>query len=211
MPVNQSGTVKTNPKRGSVAACSMVGIVPITFKELWDNYYGDKTPPYNINGQTPKGFENQCAIRMSVTLHKVGVKMATFSQNNTKPEGKAPTLGRIVLNNKATATRANEMAVWLQTRPVCGIGPAMVITGRDWQSKIKGKTGIIFFGEYWERDDESADAASGGHIDLWNKSKLTDNWTVFWRFTIGISSMSLGPYSYADYGKAKRILFFEVK
>ncbi|MCH7303297.1 hypothetical protein MMP74_02635 [Acinetobacter sp. NIPH 1869] len=69
----------------------------------------------------------------------------------------------------------------------------------------------MFFGEYWERDDESADAASGGHIDLWNKSKLTDNWTVFWRFTIGISRMSLGPYSYADYGKAKRILFFEVK
>ena len=152
MTVNQTATVKTNSKRGSVASCSSVGIVPVTFKELWDNFAGEKTPPYNVNGKAPKGFENQCAIRMSVTMHRVGVKMISFSQNNIKPEGKAPTLGRIVLNGMATATRANEMAKWLNTRPVCGIAAAQNITGENWKDKVKGRTGIIFFGEYWSRE-----------------------------------------------------------
>jgi hypothetical protein len=43
MAVNQSGTVQTNPKRGSVASCSSVGIVPVTFKELWDNFANENT------------------------------------------------------------------------------------------------------------------------------------------------------------------------
>ena len=42
MTVNQTATVKTNSKRGSVASCSSVGIVPVTFKELWDNFAGEK-------------------------------------------------------------------------------------------------------------------------------------------------------------------------
>lgn len=211
MAVNQEGNVQTNPKRGSVAACNTAGIVPITFKELWSNFAGESTPPYNIKGKAPKGFENQCAIRMSVTLHRVGVKMISFSQNNIKPEGKAPTLGRIVLSGFATATRANEMAKWLQTRPVCGIAAGVTVTGKDWQTKIKGKTGIIFFGEYWAREDESTAGASGGHIDLWNGKSLTPSIASTLRFTLGIDSINLFVYSLSDLGKAKRIIFFEVK
>nr|WP_289237834.1 type VI secretion system amidase effector protein Tae4 [Acinetobacter proteolyticus] len=184
----------------------MAGVVPVTFKELWANY--EEGAPYQVNGKAPSGFENQCAIRLSVTLHKVGVKMSTFSQNNIKPEGKAPTLGRIVLKGMATATRANEMAIWLKTRPVCGIGPAVVITGKDWEKTIKGKTGIVFFGEYWGRDGESSDAASGGHIDLWNGKSLTPNWASTLRFTLGISRIYR---VYSDLGASKRIWFFEVK
>lgn len=208
MTVKQSAQVKTNTKRGSHAACSMIGIVPVTFKELWDNYADDKTPPYNVNGKAPAGFENQCAIRMSVTLHRVGVRMISFSQINVKPEGKAPTLGRILLNGLPTATRANEMAQWLNQRPICGVGPAQNITGADWKDKVKGKTGIIFFGDYWTREGESADAASGGHIDLWNGSSMTPNWSSTLRFTFGISYI---PGIYSNLGNAKRILFFEVK
>ena len=44
----------------------------------------------------------------------------------------------------ATATRANEMAKWLNTRPVCGIAAAQNITGENWKDKVKGRTGIIF-------------------------------------------------------------------
>lgn len=209
MPVNQTGKVQTNPKRGSVAACSMTGIVPVTFKELWACYV--KVEPYRVNGKIPKGFENQCAIRMSATLHKVGVKMSTFSQNNIKPEGKAPTLGRIILNGMSTATRANEMSKWLETRPVCGIGPGQNITGANWKDKVKGKTGIIFFGDYWQRDGESSDAASGGHIDLWNKTSMTPNLASTLRFTLGIDSLNFYFYQLSDLSNAKKIMFFEVK
>ena len=160
-----SADVETNVKRGSVASCSSVGIVPVIFKELWFNYE-DGDPPYQINGKPPKGFENQCAIRMSVTLHKLGVKMLTFSSKYIKPERNEASIGRIELNGKATATRANEFAQWLNTRPICGIGPAENITGEDWKKKIEGRTGIIFFGDYWQRDDETVDSASGGHVDL---------------------------------------------
>jgi len=208
MAVNQTGVVKTNPKRGSVASCSSAGIVPVTFKELWSNFAGEKTPPYNVNGKAPKGFENQCAIRMSVTLHRVGVKMTSFSSSVVKPEGKASTIGRILLNNMATSTRANEMAQWLNTRPICGVGARQDVTGSNWESKVKGKTGIIFFGEYWSRDDESSAGASGGHIDLWNKDTLTPGWASTLRFTFRISRL---PFAYSDLGKSKRIYFFEVK
>lgn len=198
--VSQKAAVNTNPKRGSVASCNTAGIVPVTFKELWDNY--EKGHPYQVKGKTPDGFENQCAIRVSVTFHNVGVKMISFSQNKVKPEGNAPTIGRLVLNDMATATRANELAQWLNMRPICGVGPAINITGKDWVSKIKGKTGIVFFGEYW------GDNSAGGHIDLWNGSKMTDGNSNFLRFTLGIDSL---PGVYSDLGTAKRIWFFEVK
>lgn len=202
--VIQNALVKTNPKRGSVASCGSVGIVPVTFNELWDSYE-DKDPPYQVNGKVPKGFENQCAIRMSKTLHNVGVKMISFSQNNIKPEGNAPTLGRIILNGNATATRANEMAIWFNTRPICGVGPKQDITGEDWKDKISGKTGIIFFGEYWGRDGESDGQASGGHIDLWNGKRITGISSYF-RIQWGINF-----FGYSDLNKSKRIWFFEVK
>ena len=204
MIFNQSGTVSTNPKRGSVASCNSAGIVPVTIEELWDNYE-DGDPPYQVNGETPKGFENQCAIRMSKTLHNVGVKMISFSQNYIKPEGNAPTLGRILLNGLSTATRANEFAKWLDTRPICGVGPKQVITGSNWKDKIDGKTGIIFFGEYWGRDGESSDAASGGHVDLWNGSRITGIYSYF-RIQWGVNL-----FGESDLDKSKRIWFFEVK
>lgn len=204
MTVNQQGQVSTNPKRGSVASCGVAGVVPVTFKELWSKFE-DGDPPYQVNGRVPKGFENQCAIRMSKTFHNVGVKMISFSQNNIKPEGKAPTLGRILLNGMSTATRANELAKWLTTRPICGVGQNQVITGANWKDKIAGKTGIIFFGEYWGRDGESADAASGGHIDLWNGSRITGIYSYF-RIQWGVSL-----FGESDLNKSKRIWFFEVK
>lgn len=204
MTVNQQGQVSTNSKRGSVASCGIAGVVPVKFKELWSNFE-DGDPPYQINGRVPKGFENQCAIRMSKTFHNVGVKMISFSQNNIKPEGKAPTLGRILLNGMSTATRANELAKWLTTRPICGVGQKQVITGANWKDKIAGKTGIIFFGEYWGRDGESGDAASGGHIDLWNGSRITGIYSYF-RIQWGVSL-----FGESDLNKSKRIWFFEVK
>lgn len=205
MAVNQSGTVQTNPKRGSVASCSMTGVVPVTFKELWSKFE-DGDPPYRVNGKVPKGFENQCAIRLSKTLHNVGVEMKSFSSQYVKPEGNASTIGRILLNNKPTSTRASEMAQWLNTRPICGISAREIITGKNWKDKISGRTGIIFFGEYWERDGESSAGASGGHIDLWNKSKLTGTGSYF-RIQWGIVINGV----WSDFSKSKRIWFYEVK
>ena len=41
------------------------------------------------------------------------------------------------------------------------------------KTKIKGRTGILFFENYWTRSGETQARASGSHIDLWDGSRLT--------------------------------------
>ena len=97
--------------------------------------------------------------------------------------------------------------------PFCGLPTKPeAITGRDWQPKINGRTGIAFFRDYWARDGEVSHA-SGDHIDLWNGSRLTISgvrgaFQSFARFTLGAASV---PVLYSDLGLAKEILFWEVK
>lgn len=61
---------------------------------------------------------------------------------------------------------------------------------------------------------EAPASASGGHIDLWNESRLTNNGLTgtletFARFTLGINNPWIPVYS--DLRNSKLILFFEVK
>lgn len=136
--------------------------------------------------------------------------MKSFSQNVVKPAPGKETLGRILLHGKPTATRADGMVVWLRLQPFCGL-PSKPdnVTGKDWESKVEGRTGIIFFGGYWARNGESSATASGGHIDLWNKRTLTPSVQSFFRFRLGINRPWFHPYS--DLRGAKIILFFEIK
>jgi hypothetical protein len=172
----------------------------VTFAELW-TAYPEGTPYVDPKtGNVPKNFENQCAIRLSVTLHKVGIEMTSF-------RGK----GQIRLNGRRTAVLASEMADWLKRTPVAGMGPTENVTGADWQQKIKGRTGIIAFKNYWQRDGESR--PSGGHIDLWDGAQLTSNGiggaiSNFLRFTMGLTT---GFGRYSDLGRSTEIVFWEIK
>lgn len=91
------------------------------------------------------------------------------------------------------------------------------ITGANWESRVRGRAGIIMFDRYCTRHGESAALASGGHIDLWNGSRLTVSGTssllsVIGR-RIGISSAHVPGTSigYSDLGHSKAILFWEIK
>lgn len=199
---NKKKEVPTNTKVDSKAE---VSLRRVTFAELWAAY--PRGTPYvdPKTGDVPAGFENQCAIRMSVTLHKVGIEMKSF-------RGK----GQIRLEGKRTAVLASEMANWLRLKPMAGIGAPESITGSDWQKKIAGRTGIVAFMNYWRRDGETAGNASGGHIDLWNGSRLTISSTPGVVSTIG---RSLGwdaffpgtHYGWSDLGRSTEILFWEIK
>ncbi|NTZ05575.1 type VI secretion system amidase effector protein Tae4 [Burkholderia metallica] len=191
-----------------------VQLKALTFQQLWRAY--PKKDPYD----DPTGeYENQCAIRMSVTFHTVGSDMKSFSEKVLKPMPGKRTLGRLLLDGKATATRAYELAEWLKLHPFLGLGKPERITGPDWQDKIKGRTGIIYFFGYWRQEGDSADALSGGHIDLWNKDTLTPSAASFWRFRIGVRSM-INPLDYlrgrrgnwySDLAGSNEILFWEVE
>lgn len=203
---NKKTHVQTNTTQGSIKE---VPLKALKFGELWDNYpSGD---PYGN-----PAYKDQCAIRMSVTFHRVGIEMKSFSSRLVHPLSGQAAIGRIMLDGKITATRADELGEWLQLRPFAGLPNAEDITGSDWISKVKGRTGIIQFSRYWARDGESAANASGGHIDLWNGSRLTISGPIDSIATIGrmfgMNSLFSGySFGFSDLHNSKQILFWEIK
>ena len=131
----------------------------LTFSSLWANYPRD--PPYvDAKGNIPKGFENQCAIKVSAALAGSGQPLTNFRG------------ATVQVGLTKYAIRAEELASWLRTQAPISLGLRYrLITGSDWQEKIKGQTGIVAFKDYWVREGEMT--PSGDHIDLWNGSRLT--------------------------------------
>lgn len=210
--LTQQARVRTNPVRDSVCK---VGVPVVKFVDLWGNYVtGD---PYQRAPGDKGDYSNQCALRMSATFHKVGIKMLSFSQKIVKPMPGAQALGRVMLDGLPAAVRAYELGEWLKLQPFCGLPKQPEnVTGKDWEAKVKGRTGIIMFHAYWTRDGETAANASGGHIDLWNGSRLSisgflDGFATFGR-RIGINSFLPGTHiGFSDLRNARLILFWEVK
>ena len=204
-PLQQQFKIRTNTIKGSVCK---IDVEPVKFSDLWE-HYPDK-PPYidPKTGKPPSGFTNQCAIKVSVAIHGAGIEMKSFTAGVIGVNPKD--FGRVEINGKNTATLAAQLAMWLKKQSFCGLPQQPEnVTGEDWEKKIQGRTGIIFFGDYWRRDGESASSASGGHIDLWNKDALTSSFHTFLRFRIGVHRP--WPRIYSDLRGAKTILFFEVK
>lgn len=169
----------------------------VSFSKLWDGYPSAKPYVDPKTGDPPQGYENQCAIKVSVAFHAAGVDLASFRGAHVSIKG------------KRAAVRAQEMAAWLKSERIPGVHAASDVTGEKWQDKIKGKTGIVYFADYWLRKGEKS--PTGDHIDLWNGSRLTASGlegtlvTVL-RFGLGVDS---GP-GFSDLGKSRTILFWEV-
>ena len=194
---NKKTVVETNRTPGSIKE---VYLNVVTFQDLW-NAYPNQEDPFRDpkTGEIPPYADNQCAIRLSITLHRVGIEMKSYRGED-----------QIRIDGKRTSLRASVMAQWLKLRPFAGLPFPIDITGADWQDRIKGRTGIVFFSRYWARKTDSPGETTGDHIDLWNGRKLTspgvEGWaTTFMRFTVGVSSAW-----YSDLGKSKQILFWEI-
>jgi hypothetical protein len=110
----------------------------ITFEKLWQNY------PLGNPYPDPKGLfgDNQCAVRLSVALHRVGVDMRSFSPAVMAPAPGRRSLGVVEIGGLPVAIRADELAAWLQIHRPAGVGPAETVTGEDWRRRIGGRTGI---------------------------------------------------------------------
>lgn len=192
---NQAHQISTNTTRNSI--CS-VQIKPIRFETLWSNYPGG-APCDGKNDRGDLAFSDQCAIRVGVALKNSGATFNSYPKN-----------GKCWFGHDNHILRAEELAAWLKSAPrFCGWQKPEEVAGQTWQEKINGRTGIIFFKDYWQREGERG--ASGDHIDLWNGSRLTASsargvLTTFARFALGIQS---GP-GFSDLGKAKQILFWHL-
>ena len=196
----QQARIRTNTTKDSVCK---VGVESVTFARLWESYPSGHPYVDPKTGKPPAGFSNQCAIKVSLAIHGAGVEMKSFRG------------GAIKMNGLTTAYVAEQLAAWLKLQPFCGLPKAPEdVTGKDWQGKIAGRTGIIFFANYWKREGEST-RPTGDHIDLWNKTRLTSNPANFVR-RLGISSIQwlpgpLADYNFSDLAGSTQILFWEVK
>lgn len=162
-----------------------------TFAELWKNHP-------NITGEEPlldkRQYENQCAINLYAALQRSGINVKSFhgqlSWQKDKPR---------------YAIRAQEVANWLASA-AHPIFPAKVekFGGKEVFEKIKDKTGIIFFQNYWGTGDQ------GDHIDLWNGSRLTD-WRTWARIHIRIGDFGLHNLGAgSDFQKAASVWFWAI-
>ncbi len=191
--------VKTNVRKDSVCP---VNVAPVKFDALWSGYPGGH-PSSATNANGDLLYEDQCAIKVSVALHSVGVEMKSFSGATT------------TINGKRAALRAAELAAWLDKMPFCGLPlKAKDVTGSDWQQRAAGMTGIVFFSDYWRREGESDANRSGDHIDLWNVSSLTPSIQSTLRFRLGVPRLpnlfGSGNW-YSNLGQSKRIQLWEIK
>ena len=192
--------VITNNRKGSILE---VVLEKVTFKELWDKYPSKSLQ--HVNAKTKKDeFGNHCAINVSESLYLNNIKLKSFG--GVKCYHKCPT------GKNIHAIRAQELANWLKKRPFAGCTKPIELKGNEFREKLNGKTGIVFFKDYWQRNGETGDARTGDHIDLWDGrgiDKLASQ-NIFEDFFTN----TLGGYIdgvYSDKNKSKQVLFWEIK
>jgi hypothetical protein len=164
----------------------------LVFKDLWNAYPSD--PPCSSDGKP--NHSNQCAIRVGTALAKCGV--------NTSALGVAHCWHHE--HSAGHVLRAEELANALTDRNVPGVGKRQNLEAKGYASKIAGKTGIIFFKDYWMRDRDRDGVPTGDHIDLWQGRRMTSR-ASWLRVQLGI----VMPGMWEDLEKAKCVYFWEVK
>ena len=208
----QRAVVRTNSIKDSVCT---IQVEALKFKNLWASY--PSSPPYidPKTGKPPAGYSNQCAIKVSVAIHGAGIEMKSFTPKVIGVDAKH--FGMVTIDGKNTATLASQLATWLKLQPFCGLPQKPEnITGADWEKKVNGRTGIVYFSDYWMRETDRAGQPTGDHIDLWNGKRLTASGFLG---TLATTARFLGQRSflpgtdwgYSDLGTSKNILFWEVK
>jgi len=189
--------VKTNPNKGSTAK---VAIKVVTFKDIWKAYPSDA--PVHLNRKTNKDlYKSHCAIKVGEALLNAGISLKSFTG------GKCQYCPRT--DRQRHPLLAQALAKWLSLRPFPGCSAPLKSDGAHYEKDFDDKTGIIFFADYWQRDGETGEQRSGDHIDLWDDKTLASIGTFesFVRVNVGFSIDGW----FSDFGKAKQVLFWEIK
>lgn len=183
----------------------------VTFNQLWSNHPTIAGNDHPCATRGKGNFPNQCSIRLGVALAVSGVKTeripgAVHCWYHDRSEG------HII--------RAEQLANGLNKYPIPGIWKVIKVPSESFPEKLSGKTGIMFFKDYWRREFTDKNGKkkiqafrnrSGDHIDLWNGSRLTELSSWF-RIHLRIGSYGLHSLSdeWSDYEDAKGIWFWRV-
>lgn len=155
---DQTGSCTVSVKESSKAAhytfTYKVTCIRPLFEKLWKNHPANKGIRNPCVAGGTKNFENQCAIRMGISLLDSGIGLGSF-------KGAYCWHG----HGKRHVLRAQELADWL-ARQRHLFGPLVKIHS---VAQVKGKMGIVFFKDFWGRGNQ------GDHIDLWNGEQIPEN------------------------------------
>jgi hypothetical protein len=167
----------------------------ISFQAIWNSYPSESPCKDPKTGKPPPGYDNQCAMRLGYALERAGVSFASYRGARCPC---APQKGGMVAS-------AQGLANWLKTRPFHGCPTFEKYTGTDVFENIKGRSGIVFLANYWQRKTDKGDARTGDHIDLWNGSSMTA-FSSWFRVHLGVSWDGL----WSDFRRATEVLFWPI-
>ena len=157
-----------------------------TFAMLWNNHPTIKGEPSLLDRGA---YEYQCAVNLSAALIRSGVNMNSYRGQLSWQKG-----------NPKYAIRAQELADWLAS-PVNQIfSKVEKYSGTEAFDKIRGRSGVVFFQNYWGRSHQ------GDHIDLWNGYRLT-NLRSFVQIYLRIGMIGLD----ADYKESQSVWFWPIQ
>lgn len=168
---------------------------PIKFEIIWQNYPNEHPCIDPKTKSPPAGYSNQCAMRVGYALEKSGVSFASFQGNRCPYSPK----------NGGMVAGAQELANWLGPNRFPGCPKSETYTGKDVFDNIKGRTGIIFLANYWQRSGETGSTRTGDHIDLWNGSRMTAFSSLF-RVHLGVAWDGI----WSDFRGASKALFWPI-
>lgn len=181
----------------------------ITFRDLWHGHpinHGVGTPCLaprdltNMEGNfIARGspvFKNQSAIRLGVALKNAGVQPDEITGVATCSAHPRSEMHYI---------NASALAQGLQRAQIHGLGRFEKNAEKDAEAFFKdlvGRTGIVFFQDYWYRKSDKTGTPTGDHIDIWNGYRTTQMWLMEW-----LSARGAMP----DYAKSREIWFWPVE
>lgn len=205
---NDKTVAKTNSTSNSQ---KNVSLKVITFDELWSAYPSNTIE--HIDPSSKKDvFTDHCAINVSNALYQCGIPMKTFSKTRC---WNCPTPDSTTKKG-IHAIRAEELSEYLKTRPFAGCPVPVKLSGKNFKENVEGKTGIIFFKDYWLRGNERT--PTGDHIDLWNKNELAGSGALasylrvnFPNATESVSGLFGSDMRITSLEKATEVLFWEIK
>lgn len=196
---NRSNTVKTNNQPASTLVISHNSI---KFEALWDNYpSGSIRHPDSKTGRDV--FDDHCAINVSQSLYSCGVLLKSFKGTKCWACPSKDNAGKGI-----HAIRAQELASYLSTQPFAGCPAPQSFTGTTYEAAVKGKKGIIFFKDYWQRQGESG--RTGDHIDLWRESELASIGGALSFIRQTFPNISENYLDMSDLRRASEVLFWEI-
>ena len=171
----------------------------LKFSKLWSDHPTRKGNSAPCRKGGVSAFPNQCSIRLGVCLRASGIKASDLKWPEDK---KKPVLCWFHDSNALHVIRAEELATSLRGAEFDGLGKRKSVSNpKKFDSELAGKTGIVFFKDYWLRDNDPAEAPTGDHIDLWNGRDTTAS---------DAGGAGSRPDYFAGYRKAKQIWFWPI-